>query len=373
MPQPKIHIPFENLALVNRNFIDDYRKQFDLFLQQGHFILGNQVQLFEQQFATYCQSSHCLGVASGLDALVLGIRALDLPTKSEIIVPSNTFIASILAIINAGHIPVLVEPKVDTYTIDPQQIASKINSKTKAILVVHLYGLVCDMDAIMAIAGTYNLEVIEDCAQAHGATYNGQKVGSFGKVAAFSFYPTKNLGALGDAGAIVTSDSLVYKKIKSLRNYGSEKKYHNSHIGINSRLDELQALFLNIKLPELDRMNQHRKDLAVLYHQGLTNQVIKPLLKPDNSHVYHVYNIRTQHRDALKHFLAERGIGTEIHYPVSPNKQVGYQTWFNNVICPISEHIHATTLSLPISCATTLQQVEEVCVGVNEFFKSLKE
>lgn len=361
-------IPYENLNILNKEFEPLFQEKFKEFLDKGWYILGNEVKVFEENFAKYCGTSYCIGVANGLDALILGLQVFDFPKKSEIIVPSNTYIATILAIINAGHVPVLVEPDINTYNINPDLIEAKITSNTKAIMIVHLYGQICQMDKIMALANKYNLEVIEDCAQAHGATYNGKKAGSFGNIGAFSFYPTKNLGALGDAGAITTSDLKLYEKLKALRNYGSEKKYYNKFIGLNSRLDELQAAFLNVKLTHLDKITNHKLKLAMFYDNGLTNKVIKPIFSSDYSHVYHIYNIRTNQRDELKSYLLENGINTEVHYPVSPNNQEGYQKYFSGPVYEISEEIHRTTLSLPISYATKVEEVKIIIEKINDFF-----
>ena len=363
------NIPYENLNILNKEFEPLFKEKFKQFLDKGWYILGNEVKIFEENFADYCGTKYSIGLANGLDALILGLQVFDFPKKSEVIVPSNTYIATILAIINAGHVPVLVEPDVVTYNINPDLIEAKITSNTKAIMIVHLYGQICQMDKIMAIAEKYNLEVIEDCAQSHGVTFNGKKAGSFGKIGAFSFYPTKNLGALGDAGAITTSDEMLYNKLKALRNYGSEKKYYNKFIGLNSRLDELQAAFLSVKLPFMDKITNHKIKLATLYENGLTNKIIKPIFKNDLSHVYHIYNIRTEKRDELKSFLLENGISTEIHYPVSPNKQEGYQEYFAGTTFEISEEIHKTTLSLPISYATKEEEVKIVIEKINGFFE----
>ena len=243
-------IPYENLNLLNKEFEDKFKSQFDEFLNKGWYIMGEGLSRFESSFAAYNKAKFCIGVANGLDALEIGLQVFDFPKDSEIIVPSNTYIATILAIINVGLKPVLVEPDLVTYNINPNLIEQAITLKTKAIMVVHLYGQVAPMEKIVLLAKKYNLEIIEDCAQAHGATINHQKVGTFGNIGCFSFYPTKNLGALGDGGAIITSDENLYLKIKALRNYGSEKKYYNKYVGRNSRLDELQAIFLNEKLNE---------------------------------------------------------------------------------------------------------------------------
>lgn len=361
-------IQYENLKLVNKKFETEFRKKFDSFLEKGWYILGTEVEKFEKSFAEFNGSKFCIGVANGLDALELGILALDFPPKSEIIVPSNTYIATILAIINTGHIPILVEPNIETYNIDPTKIEDKINSKTKAIMVVHLYGNVCDMSIIQNIANNYNLEIIEDCAQSHGAKFNEINTGNFGKIGAFSFYPTKNLGALGDAGAIVTSDEFTYNKLKALRNYGSEKKYFNKYIGKNSRLDEIQAAFLNVKLQYLSEINQHKIKLGNLYNTYLTNKIIKPKILYQTLSVYHIYNIRTDYRDELKKYLQDNGVQTEIHYPVSPNLQEGYSNILGKVKYPISELIHKTTLSLPISYSNSIEDIKIVIQLVNNYF-----
>jgi dTDP-4-amino-4,6-dideoxygalactose transaminase len=361
-------ITYENLSKLNQEFELQFKEGFDKFLAKGWYILGDEVKSFEQNFADYCGAKYCIGVANGLDALELGLSVFDFPVRSEIIVPSNTYIATVLAILNTGNIPVLVEPDINSYNIDPELIESKITDKTKAIMVVHLYGQAAQMDEICRIAEKYNLEIIEDCAQAHGTTFENKHVGTFGKIGAFSFYPTKNLGALADAGAIITSDEDLYLKLKALRNYGSEKKYYNKYIGRNSRLDELQAIFLNVKLDYLNKINEHKTRLAVIYDNILTDKVIKPIYKENGSHVYHIYNIRTKNRDELKTYLLNKGIHTEIHYPVSPNKQEGYQSVFSDVRTPISEEIHATTLSLPISYANTVEEIVHVAETVNAFF-----
>jgi dTDP-4-amino-4,6-dideoxygalactose transaminase len=361
-------IEYENLQKVNSLFEEAFKHKLNEFLTKGWYILGNEVSAFEKEFASFCGAKYCIGVANGLDALVLGIKALDFPEKSEIIVPSNTYIATILSIINAGHVPILTEPDPTTCNLDPSLISDKITAKTKAILVVHLYGQAAQMDQICDIAKRQGLEIIEDCAQAHGATFNGKKVGTFGKIGAYSFYPTKNLGALGDAGAIVTNGEVLYKKIQALRNYGSEVKYQNKYIGYNSRLDELQAAFLNVKLPYLDQINKHKRKLAALYAKGLTDKIMKPVEIPDSFGVYHIYNIRSDKRDELKSYLLLNGIQTEIHYPVSPARQEGYSPYFNCQQFPVSEEIHATTLSLPISYSTSEEEVQAVIEAVNTFY-----
>lgn len=361
-------IPYEDLGKLNKIYETQFKNKLNQFLEKGWYILGEEVKSFEKAFAEYCGAKYCIGVANGLDALELGLKAFDFAADSEIIVPSNTYIATILAIINAGYKPILVEPDINTYNISPQLIEEKITSNTKAIMVVHLYGQSAQMDKICELSTKYDLEIIEDCAQAHGAIFNGKKVGTFGKIGAFSFYPTKNLGALGDAGAIITSNESIYEKVKALRNYGSHEKYYNKYIGRNSRLDEIQAAFLNVKLPNLDKVNQHKRWLASLYDELITDSVIKPLSIQEYVHVYHIYNIRTNKRNELKSFLLDKGIQTEIHYPISPNKQIGYEKYFKGASFPISEEIHNTTLSLPISYITSKEDVIYISNAINHFF-----
>lgn len=341
-------IEYENLYKSNQPFIEEYTKVFGDVLNSGWFILGKNVGAFEQEFTNYLGANHCIGVASGLDALTLSLVALDLPKKSEVIVPSNTYIATILSIIQAGHKPVLVEPDILTYNLNPSLIEPAITKKTKAIIVVHLYGKPCDMDPIKAIADNYGLFLIEDCAQAHGAEYKRKKVGTFGHLSAFSFYPTKNLGCLGDGGAIVTNSSELNEKLKMLRNYGSKVKYFNEVIGFNSRLDEMQAAFLKIKLKYLDNINKHKRNLAAIYNEHLKADYIKPIIQKDYFDVYHIYTIRHKKRDKLREYLLSNDIKTEIHYPVSPHKQEAMKRVIKDDY-PISDQIHRTTLSLPIS------------------------
>ena len=360
-------IPYENLSKVNAPFSDQFIQQFDIFLNKGWYILGDEVKNFENQFAAYHHTNACIGVANGLDALYLSLIALNFPKGSEIIVPANTYIASILGIIHAGHIPVLVEPDIITYNIDTTKIEAAITAKTKAIMVVHLYGKCCNMDPIVAISEKHGLQIVEDCAQAHGATYNGKLAGSFGILSAFSFYPSKNLGALGDAGAILTNDIQLSDSVRKLRNYGSSVKYFNDLIGYNSRLDELQAIFLQIKLPYLEAMNQHKKRLAKLYFSNLSNQFILPSIQENQEDVYHIFNIRHHKRDGLKHFLQQKGIGSEIHYPVPPNKQKAMVELLGKYSFPISEEIHSTTLSLPCSTCHSENDILKVIEVLNSF------
>lgn len=360
-------IEYENLALLNKPFFEEYRKSFNETLQSGWYILGKNVESFERAFATYCGAAHCVGVASGLDALDLSLRVYQFQPGSEVIVPSNTYIATILAILHCGLTPVLVEPDIATYNIDPNRIESAITSKTVAIMVVHLYGKVCQMDAIMTIAQARGLKVIEDCAQAHGALFDGKKAGTFGHCNAFSFYPTKNLGALGDAGAVTTDDPDLARALRTYRNYGSNVKYYNEVVGYNSRLDEMQAAFLNVKLRHLDSINDHKRELAGHYFHMLSDSIIKPVRHPMHYDVYHIFNIRHNRRDDLKAHLLEMGIKTDIHYPVSPSRQKAMQGNLLKYDFPISEEIHATTLSLPISFYHTREDVERVAAAINGF------
>lgn len=358
-------IEYESLGRLNKPFEEEYKKSFSDLLESGWYVLGKQVEVFEKSFASYCGANHCIGVASGLDALMLALRSYDFPPQSEVLVPSNTYIATILSILQCGLRPVLVEPDISTYNIDPLQIESHITDKTKAIMVVHLYGKACDMDPIMQIAEKYGLPVIEDCAQAHGAMYKGKKVGTFG-IGAFSFYPTKNLGALGDAGALTTNCQEKDTLFRALRNYGSKIKYQNDYIGFNSRLDEVQAAFLSVKLRYLDEINLHKRELARLYLEGLKEDFIKPQVAPDFFDVYHIFNIRHPKRDELKAYLLQHGIKTDVHYPIPPHKQKAMEGILQGEY-PISEEIHRTTLSLPVSYGHSKEDICKVIEVMNKF------
>ena len=359
-------IEYENLGKTNKPFSEEYKKSFQKSLLSGRFILGKNVENFENEFATYCHSNHCIGVASGLDALILALKAFEFEKGSEVIVPSNTYIATILSIIHNGLKPVLVEPDINTYNIDPSRIKEKINKNTKAILVVHLYGKTCEMDTIQEICNNYQLKLIEDCAQSHGATFKEQPSGTFGDFGCFSFYPTKNLGALGDAGAITTNNDNLSETVKKLRNYGSGVKYVNDLVGYNSRLDEIQAGFLSIKLKKLNDINAHKRKLASIYLKHLKNNFVKPVVDKNYFDVYHIFNIRHNKRNELKEYLLKNEIKTEIHYPIPPHKQMA----MNGIIegCfPISEEIHETTLSLPISYYHTEDDVCRIVEVMNKF------
>ena len=359
-------IAYEDLFQLNKPFLESYKESFSDSLDKGWFVLGNKVTTFEAEFAAYCGSEYAAGLASGLDALVLALKYFEFPEGSEVIVPSNTYIATILAIYNNGLVPVLVEPDINTYNIDPSKIEEKIGSKTKAIMLVHLYGKACDMQPIMELSEKYDLKVIEDCAQSHGATFKGKKTGTFGDFGAFSFYPTKNLGALGDGGAILSNDSEAITKIKALRNYGCHEKYYNNYIGINSRLDEIQAGFLSIKLAHLDEINSHKRKLAKLYQENLKSDFILPVVADQFEDVYHIYAVRHPKRDQLREHLLANNIRTEIHYPVPPHQQIALKNRLKGAF-PISELIHQTTISLPISFYHTTTEVEEVIEKMNAF------
>lgn len=359
-------IEYENLQKLNEPFFDMFEKKFQDVMKSGWFILGKQVEDFEKNFSAFLMTKYCLGVGNGLDALSLALRSFNYPPNSEVIVPSNTYIATILSILQNGLKPVLVEPHLDTYNIDPDKIEEKITSKTCSIMVVHLYGKCCEMDKIINITKKYNLSIIEDCAQSHGSQFKGQNSGTFGEIGAFSFYPTKNLGALGDAGAVTTNDLFIYEKIKSLRNYGSKVKYHNDLVGYNSRLDEIQAAFLSVKLLSLNKINEHKRNLASLYIKGLKNDFIKPLVHHDYKDVYHIFNIRHEKRDLLREHFLKNNIKTEIHYPIAPNNQKALKSIINENF-PISEMIHNTTLSLPISYFHTEDDVCKVIEVANSF------
>jgi dTDP-4-amino-4,6-dideoxygalactose transaminase len=361
-------VPFLDLKQINLRHEKEIKQCFDRFLNSGWYILGQEVDSFEKEFAAYCGTNYCIGVANALDALTLIIRGYGIGQGDEVIVPSNTYIASILAISANNATPILVEPDLSTYNIDPDKIEEKITEKTKAIMVVHLYGQSCDMTPVIEIARKYNLKIIEDCAQAHGAIYNGRRVGNLGDAAAFSFYPGKNLGALGDGGAIVTNDSSLYEMLKAMRNYGSHKKYENLYKGVNSRLDELQAAILRFKLKYLDEDNNKRREIAEYYLRNINNEkiVLPKIQNKPESHVWHIFIVRTKDRNELQNYLNKKQIQTLIHYPIPPHKQQAYCEW-SDLEYPISEQIHKEVLSLPISPVMTWEQVEHVVEAVNEF------
>jgi dTDP-4-amino-4,6-dideoxygalactose transaminase len=360
-------IAYEDLKAANQPFMSDYQSVAQQVIESGWYVLGEQVIQFEKNFAAYCGARHCVGVGNGLDAIRLSLDVLDLPKGSEVIVASNAYIACILGIVQSGLVPILVEPDAQTYNLDPKRIDAAVTNKTRAILAVHLYGKMAAMPKIMAIADQHDLYVIEDAAQAHGASIEGKKAGSWGHLSAFSFYPTKNLGCLGDGGAITTDNAAWAQQLQALRNYGSHKKYHNDYIGLNSRLDEIQAAFLNVKLPHLDAINAHKKRLAAIYDRQLdAERFIKPVHQAGYDDVYHIYAIGHPQRDKLKAYLLEQGIKTDIHYPLAPHKQKAYQHWFKGAY-PIAEAMHQTQLSLPISYAHTEDDIMVVCQALEQF------
>jgi dTDP-4-amino-4,6-dideoxygalactose transaminase len=362
-------IEYENLNKVNRPYFEEFKKVINGVLESGWFILGKNVEEFEKEFAGYNKVKYCVGVGSGFDALLLSLMALDFNSKTEIIVPSNTYIATILSIVRNGNKPVLVEPDLETYNIDPARIEEAITTKTRAIMIVHLYGKPCDMDPIMDICKRHNLFLIEDCAQSHGAEYKGKRVGSFGNVSAFSFYPTKNLGCLGDGGAVLTDDEQIYNKVRMLRNYGSSKKYYFDYLGLNSRLDEIQAAFLRIKLKHLDQINNHKRSLAGVYLEKINRNYLVPQVNYDFYDVYHIFNIRHRERDKIQDYLLSNEIITEIHYPVPPHMQKSL-AYLSRLKLPISEEIHKTTLSLPISGFHTIEDINLVTEILNRYHES---
>ena len=358
---------------MNARFEDEYTFKFKSFLNSGHYILGNEVKTFETNFSKYCGANHCVGVANGLDALTLIFRAYiklgKLQLNDEIIVPANTYIASILSVINAGLKPVLVEPDEATFNISPSEIEKHITPKVKGILVVHLYGQLADMTTINSIAKQHHLLVVEDAAQAHGAKLSSEerKAGNLADAAGFSFYPSKNLGALGDAGAVTTNNTELADQIRLLRNYGSSKKYVNETLGVNSRLDELQAAFLNIKLKSLDGDNMRRRDIAKLYLDSIQNEKIQ-LPQYDNSedHVFHVFVVRVKDRLDFTKYLEDNSIGYLIHYPIAPHKQKALLS-FKTLYLPITESIHDTLISIPLSPVMTNEEVKTVINVLNHY------
>jgi dTDP-4-amino-4,6-dideoxygalactose transaminase len=362
-------IEYENLGVVNQRHRQEILAAFNRVLDSGWFILGKEVAAFEKEFAEANGSRFCVGVANGLDALTLSFRALELPADAEVLVASNTYIATILATLEAGLRPVLVEPDIRTFNIDPDRLSAAMTERTRAICVTHLYGKPCRMAEIGEFASAHRLRVVEDCAQAHGAELAGRRVGNFGAAGCFSFYPTKNLGALGDAGAVTTDDEALADRIRKLRNYGSRVKYQSELLGVNSRLDEIQAAFLRVKLPYLGEVTAHKRRLASLYSANLPSSITKPLERADECDVFHIYAARHARRDALRKFLAERGVKTEVHYPLAPHRQPALKGVVSGDF-PIADEIHATEISLPISAATTEEQVLLVCSLINEFDNS---
>lgn len=365
-------IPFLDLHKVNQPFEADFRDRMQRFLDKGWYILGEETAAFEAEFAAYCGTEYAVGVANGLDALTLIFKAYvalgRMKEGDEVIVAANTYIASILAIKQAGLVPVPVEPDAATFNLDPNRVEEKVTSRTKALLPVHLYGQLCDMDALRVIGERHGLLLIEDAAQAHGAVdASGRKAGSLGHAAGFSFYPTKNLGALGDAGAVTTDDEELARMVRLLRNYGSETKYYNEYVGVNSRLDELQAAFLRVKLPFLDAENKRRRTIAEHYLSGIRNPMISlPAYSGTGDHVFHLFVIRCRERARLQAFLLENGVQTQIHYPVAPHRQKALPEW-HGFSFPLTEALHDEVLSLPVYGWITDTQLQHIITLINRF------
>ena len=362
-------IPFVSFLPMEKELNDEIREAFDRVFTRSWYIEGVEDEAFEKAFAEYCGTKYCIGVGNGLDALVLTLKALGVGEGDEVIVPSNTYIATALAVTYVGAIPVFVEPDIRTFNIDFTLIKAAISNRTKVIMPVHLYGQACDMEPIMEIARKYNLFVIEDCAQAHGATYKGQKVGTFGDAAGFSFYPGKNLGALGDAGAVVTNNKDFADKIRALGNYGSDYKYHHIYKGNNSRLDELQAAFLMAKLPYLDKMNEERRRIAIKYTNGIKNpKVVTPYVLKECVPVWHIYGILCKERDELEKYLNEKGIWTNKHYPIPMHLQDCYKDLnIPQGTLSIAEEISKTELSIPIYYGITDEEIQCIIDTINDF------
>lgn len=360
-------IKFLDLKKINNRYREEIDSRIKNILDKGWYLQGEENENFTKNFANFCGTKFALGVANGLDALNLIIKAYGFGNGDEIIVPANTYIATILAISENGCIPILVEPDIKTYNINPDSIEEKITSKTKAIMVVHLYGQAVQMEKIWKIAKKYNLKIIEDSAQAHGAIYQENRTGNLGDASGFSFYPGKNLGCMGDGGAVTTNDEELFNKIKAIANYGSDRKYHHIYKGVNSRLDEIQAAVLDIKLKHLDSDNNKRHEISKYYRENIKNsKIILPETYDEKSHVWHIFAVRTQNRDEFQKYLTEKGIQTIIHYPTPPHKQGAYKEW-NNLSFPITEEIHNTILSLPISPVMTDSEIEKVVEVVNEY------
>lgn len=362
-------IPFVSFKPMETELDKDLRAAFERVYNRSWYIRGVENEAFEKAFAAYSDNKYCIGVGNGLDALVMALKGLGVGVGDEVIVPSNTYIATALAVTYVGATSILVEPDIRTFNIDSGKIENIITEKTKAIMPVHLYGQACDMDSIMKIANKNNLCVVEDCAQAHGATYKGQKIGTFGDAAGFSFYPGKNLGALGDAGATITNNKALADKIRAYGNYGSDYKYHNIYKGSNSRLDEMQAAFLMAKLPYLEKMNAERRRIAMMYLEGIKNkEVVLPFVPDYTVPVWHIFGIRCKRREELENFLNDKGIGTNKHYPIPIHLQNCYKDLgFREGDFPIAEEISKTELSIPLYYGMTNAEVQYVIEAINEF------
>ena len=366
-----MNIPFLSFNKINNDVKQELTPAFESFIDSCYYVLGEKVKVFEKEYAAFNNTAFCAGLANGLDALIIALKTLNIGEGDEVIVPSNTYIASWLAVSYVGATPIPVEPNEYTYNINPPEIEAKITSRTKAIMPVQLYGQCCEMEAIMQIAKKHNLYVVEDNAQSQGATYNGKITGSFGDINGTSFYPGKNLGAYGDAGAITTNNEELYARANTIRNYGSAKKYYNDEKGINSRLDELQASLLSIKLKHLNNWNTERNNIANLFNERLQNagDVLLPKLAEGATSVYHLYVIRTDKRDELQQHLSKNGVGTLIHYPLPPHLQKAYSDLNYRIgDFPIAEKIANTCISLPIYPGLTVDQVDIICSQIKSFY-----
>lgn len=363
-------VPFVSFEKMHLEIREEILNKFQEVYDKNWFIQGEEDVAFENEFAEFCGTQYCVGCGTGLDAIFLILKAMGIGPGDEVIVPSNTFIATALAVSYAGATPVLVEPKIDTCTIDPAKIEEKITDKTRAIIAVHLYGRAAEMDEITAIADKYNLKVLEDAAQAHGALYKGRKVGSLGYAAAFSFYPGKNLGALGDGGAVTTNDAELAEKIRMLGNYGSKIKYHHEYQGNNSRLDEMQAAFLRIKLKNLEKWNKDRNRIADKYLKEINNPFITAPLPCDEEHynVWHLFVVQSDERDALEQYLNNKGIGTTKHYPIPIHKQKAYShEMLSKESLPVAEKLASSVLSIPMYYGMTDEEIDYVIETLNSF------
>mgnify|MGYP000664080918 CR=1 FL=1 len=363
-------VPFATFVPMHNEIRKSLDAAYNKVVTTSIFIQGEECKKFEEEYAQYCNTKYCVGVATGLDAIYLILKALNIKASDEVIVPSNTYIATALAVSFTGALPVFVEPTIETYNIDVNRVEEKITNKTKAIIAVHLQGRAADMDAVNKIAKAHNLYVVEDCAQAHGTKYKGTKVGALSDAAAWSFYPGKNLGALGDAGCITTNNKEIADKVRVLGNYGSDYKYHHIYQGSNSRLDELQAAFLRVKLKQLDKWNEARKNIAKRYLEEIKNPLIKlPLATNEEyEHIYHVFVIRCDKRDELEKYLNENGIGTVKHYPIPMHEQECYKDFgIKHGQLPIAEEISRTVLSIPMYYGMTDEEISYVIEAINRF------
>jgi len=364
-----MEVPFVSFRPLEAEIDAELRAAFNRVYERSWYIEGEEDTTFEKAFASYCECAYAIGCGNGLDALMLSLKALGIGPGDEVIVPSNTYIATALAVTYVGAKPVFVEPRIETFNINPELIEDVVTSNTRAVMPVHLYGQPCEMDTILAIAKKHNLFVLEDCAQAHGARYKGRRVGGFGVAAGFSFYPGKNLGALGDAGGVTTNDEKLAKKVRVLGNYGSDYKYHHVYQGNNSRLDELQAAFLSAKLPSLDKVNSFRREVARKYLEGISNPLIKlPSVIDEVEPVWHIFGIRCEQRESLEAYLLDRGIHTNKHYPIPMHKQGAYkELGIPEGALPIAEEISRTELSLPMYYGISDDQIEYVIDALNTF------